>query len=144
MGAGGEVYFEGTLEEGEEELVVIFVVLKSFVLQQVRSCHEVRKAFLQPQIVPPLHSYEITKPHMRQLMKRHVVQSAIHTHFRNNHILGLRIHRLQPILRKCHRRQILFRSDSQLWTEDLIILAPRILDACVFLIESNSFINHHE
>ena len=90
----------------------------STVLNRIKR-HKTCESFIQPQIIPPLHSHQISKPHMSQLMK----------HGRRKLQILLQSTRLPPIhilFVKSDAADILHSAAVVLGRKDHIILAEGV------------------
>ena len=52
------------------------------------------EAFIQPQVVPPFHSHQVTKPLQREIQVRDLALSAVSFPGSNTHLLGLLLYSL--------------------------------------------------
>jgi hypothetical protein len=138
MSGLGHVSLKTGIQVTKEKLVRIFVVLESFILQEISYPHEVSKALFKPEIIPPFHRDKIPKPHMGKLMQSNVMHPQPEK-------LGLRLLWLQITISKRNSPHIFHSPNPELRTEDLIILLPWEIYTSVRLIKFDTFINNsHE
>lgn len=67
------VFIQSLCQEMESNLLSIFDVTKLLTLGETDAGRVLCKAFLEPQVIPPSHCHQVSKPHVRQLMDRDLV-----------------------------------------------------------------------
>lgn len=97
-----------------------FVLLESRGLIQADVAHEVGEGFVEPQIVPPLHSHEVAEPHVTDLVKEHVEDGLLSSI--REHLVSLDV--LVPV---DHTADILHCSSVEIRNKDRIHLSEGIL-----------------
>ncbi len=80
--------------------------------------YKISKTFIQPQIIPPIHSHQITEPMMSQLMGQSVRQLIV--------IILSRKSQQRQLLRKCNQTCILHRITRIISDPDHIIFLERV------------------
>ena len=83
--------------------------------------HVVGERLLEPEVIPPRHRHEVAKPHVR-----HLVEDRVRPR------LMLRVRRRSAedeLLRERDEPGILHRAEVVFGNEDLVVLAPRVVDA---------------
>ena len=104
------------------------LVLGGLGLAQHRS--ECRERFVEPQVIPPLHGDEIAEPHVGHLVQHGLGAPLVQI---------LRDLRTKDIvLEERHCARILHRARIELGNEELVILAERVRNAEVLVIELES------
>ena len=112
----GDIVTQGITQHPEElHLRIVALDPDRGCLYEAGDSAKICKRFFQPKVIPPLHGYQVTKPHVGKLMERHKL-------IKRGYISGLLIARLyQPII-PCDSTCILHSRDAELRAEDLIIL----------------------
>jgi len=95
------------------------VLLEAFSFVKTQIGNKVSKCFIEPQVIPPLHGNEISKP----LVRYFVQESVVHTLFlrAGKEFVSLHI----PIIIN-HQADVLHRSSAIVWHPNLIELLERI------------------
>lgn len=106
-----------------------------FALSEAHKRHKVSERFLEPEIVPPLHSHEIAKPHVCQLMQSYVSYTEPQR-------ISCLLSRLDKEIVVGYTTCVFHSTNAEFWHEYLIILREGELDSEKLFIIPDTDLGH--
>ena len=124
-------------EVEKQKFGVKVAFLKACRLTHTRDRAEVGEALLEPEIIPPVHGREVSKPHMCQFVQMNVIVRP----FLN---IGLLICWSENTISESDSPDVLHGANPELRHVDHVILCEREPLVEEILVEVNAFTNHAE